>query len=58
MDEHEQEYRLFMLKLADKAREIRQDFEKLSLENKMRVKNDMSYIAFLEWLNQMQNNKN
>ena len=54
-DELEKEYILFMAKLADKAKEIRQDFEKLSPENKERIKNDVTYIAISEIIGQKRN---
>ena len=54
-DELEKEYILFMAKLADKAKEIRQDFEKLSPENKERIKNDVTYIAISEVIGQKRN---
>ena len=54
-DELEKEYMSFMTKLADKAKEIRQDFEKLSPENKERIKNDVTYIAISEIIGQNRN---
>ena len=54
-DELEKEYMSFMTKLADKAKEIRQDFEKLSPENKERIKNDVTYIAISEIIGQKRN---
>ncbi len=54
-DKLEKEYISFMTKLADKAKEIRQDFEKLSPENKERIKNDVTYIAISEIIGQKRN---
>ena len=54
-DELEKEYMSFMTKLADKAKEIRQDFEKLSPENKERIKNDVTYIAISKVIGQKRN---
>ena len=54
-DELEKEYILFMAKLADKVKEVRQDFDNLSLQNQERIKNDVSYIAILELLKNTQN---
>ena len=45
----------FMTKLADKVKEVRQDFDNLSLQNQERIKNDVSYIAILELLKTTQN---
>ncbi|MEE1115344.1 MAG: hypothetical protein UH851_00595 [Clostridia bacterium] len=55
MDELEKEYISFMLKLSDKAKEVKKDFDKLSPQNKERIKNDVSYIAILELLKNTQN---
>ena len=55
MDELEKEYISFMVKLSDKAKEVKKDFDKLSPQNKERIKNDVSYIAILELLKNTQN---
>lgn len=55
MDELEKEYISFMAKLSDKAKEVKKDFDKLSPQNKERIKNDVSYIAILELLKNTQN---
>ena len=55
MDELEKEYTSFMVKLSDKAKEVKKDFDKLSPQNKERIKNDVSYIAILELLKNTQN---
>ena len=55
MDELEKEYISFMVKLSDKASEVKKDFDKLSPQNKERIKNDVSYIAILELLKNTQN---
>jgi len=54
--EREKEYNEFMLKLADKANELRKDFNNLSLENQARVKKDISNMALGEFLNYAKNN--
>ena len=56
MTEREKEYNEFMLKLADKANELRKDFNNLSLENQVRVKKDISNMALGEFLNYAKNN--
>ena len=48
MDKTEKEYKEFIIKLIDKANEVQKDFEKLSLENKERVKNDARYMLLLK----------
>ena len=48
MNSNEKEYQQFMIKLSDKAKEIHKDFEKLSLENKMRIMQDVRYLAIIE----------
>ena len=55
MDELDKEYMSFMAKLSDKANEVKKDFDKLSPQNKERIKNDVSYIAILELLKNTQN---
>lgn len=55
MDELEKEYISFMAKLSDKVNEVKKDFDKLSPQNKERIKNDVSYIAILELLKNTQN---
>ena len=55
MDELKKEYISFMVKLSDKAKEVKKDFDKLSPQNKERIKNDVSYIAILELLKNTQN---
>jgi hypothetical protein len=55
MNELEKEYISFMVKLSDKAKEVKEDFDKLSPQNKERIKNDVSYIAILELLKNTQN---
>lgn len=49
-DELEKEYISFMAKLADKVKEVRQDFDKLSPKNQERIKSDVQRIATLELL--------
>ena len=48
MDKTEKEYQEFIIKLIDKANEVQKDFEKLSPENKERVKNDARYLLLLK----------
>ena len=50
IDELEKEYISFMTKLADKVKEVRQDFDKLSPKNQERIKSDVKRIAILELL--------
>lgn len=50
IDELEKEYISFMTKLADKVKEVRQDFDKLSPKNQERIKGDVQRIAILELL--------
>ena len=54
--DYSKEYNEFMLKLVDKANELRKDFNNLSLENQARVKKDISNIALGEFLNYAKNN--
>lgn len=56
MDELEKEYISFMVKLSDKASEVKKDFDKLSLENQARVKKDISNMALGEFFNYAKNN--
>ena len=48
MNKIEKEYQEFVIKLIDKAAELRKDFEKLSPENKVRVMNDARYLALIK----------
>ncbi len=49
-DELEKEYISFVAKLADKVKEVRQDFDKLSPKNQERIKSDVQRIATFELL--------
>ena len=44
IQEEQYEYGKFMLELAQKSQEIQQDYNKLSDENKCRVKNELEKI--------------
>lgn len=46
----EKEYQEFMIKLINKAKEVHDDFEKLSYENKKRVEQNIDYFAVVELL--------
>lgn len=46
----EKEYQEFMGKLIYKAKEVRDDFESLCYENKERVKQNIYYLALIEFL--------
>lgn len=48
MNKTEKEYQEFMIKLIDKANEVKRDFEKLSPENKDRIMSDARYLAIIE----------
>lgn len=48
MNRNEKEYQEFMIKLSDKAKKIHEDFEKLSPENKMRIMQNVRYLAIIE----------
>ncbi len=48
MNKTEKEYQEFMIKLIDKANEVKRDFEKLSPENKVRIMSDARYLAIIE----------
>ena len=59
IQEEQYEYGKFMLELAQKSQEIQQDYNKLSDENKCRVKNELERIlsarglaGFLEHINE------
>ncbi len=41
IQEEQSEYNDFMVKLGQKAQEVQKDFDKLSDENKLRVKNEL-----------------
>ena len=56
MTDYEKEYNEFMTKLADKAKEIQQDFNKLSPQNQKRIEKEISNIAIWEFLNCVKNN--
>lgn len=46
----EKEYQEFMIKLINKAKEVHDDFKKLSYENKKRVEQNIDYFAVVELL--------
>ena len=48
MNELENEYKEFMIKLADKVDEVQKDFANLSPETQARVKSDAKYIAIMQ----------
>ena len=56
MTDYEKEYNEFMVKLADKMKDMRQDFNKLSPQNQKRIEKEISNIAIWEFLNRVKNN--
>ena len=42
MDRNDTEYSVFLVKLASKAKELRDEWDKLSVENKVRFANEAS----------------
>lgn len=50
MLDQEKEYQEFMIKLLNKAKEIRDDFDKLSHENQKRVEQNINCFAAIELL--------
>ena len=50
MINQEKEYQEFMIKLMNKAKEVHDDFEKLSCENKKRIEQNANHFAVVELL--------
>lgn len=46
--EERNEYEKFMIGLAHKVQEMQQDFDKLSIENKIRLENDIKKALMLK----------
>lgn len=47
MTNKEQEYQEFILKLSNKAKEVREDFERLSPENQERIRQNVKFSTFI-----------
>lgn len=50
IQQEQYEYDKFMLKLTNKSREIQEDFDKLSQNNKYRVKNELEKVLAVRGL--------
>lgn len=50
IQEEQREYEMFIVKLADKSLEVKEDFDKLSQNNKHRVINELEKMLALRGL--------